>query len=70
LTDQSAAAVWQLVRQSPGLARHDATGSVVGLDAVAALALGEARGIEAAAVAIWLPPIEAGLLAACRKREG
>lgn len=44
-------------------------GGVLGLDMAAVFALGHALGFDETEIAIFLPFIEAGLIAACSRRD-
>lgn len=61
------AAVWQLTAQLEGQLRV-IPGAVIGFDMTAALAMAQARGIDAAAVVELLPVIEAQMVSAINAR--
>lgn len=63
--------IWDLVTQISGrLTYAGMGGSLVGIDAAAFLALGEAKGLPRALLAEFLPAVEAAVIGAIRKSRG
>ncbi|MFC3118908.1 DUF7697 family protein [Jhaorihella thermophila] len=61
---------WELARRLGGQLRVGPTGAVIGWDFAAALALARAMGADPAAVAEFLPEIEAVMVARLNERSG
>lgn len=61
--------VWTLAREAPGQIRVGPGGNVMGFDAPALLAMAGALSIPRAAVAAFLPVLDAALCAADRERQ-
>jgi hypothetical protein len=68
LRDDSRAA-WELARLAKGQIRVAPMGGVLGFDLNAVFAMADALGFERAEVAVFFPFIEAGLVAACNRRD-
>ena len=64
--------LWDLVQSSTGQFRyHDSSGSFLGFDMAAVLALGRAKGLKNALMAEFLPDLEVAVsIALHKKKEG
>ena len=60
--------VWDLVGRLGGQIRVAPSGGIIGWDMTAALALARALGVPGAALAEWLPVIEAMMVAKLNER--